>query len=97
MKLNVGGIRVEWDAKKNAINIKKHHIDFKDAALIFSDENRLEIYDTMHSEKEDRYIVIGMVDDILFVVYTERDEVLRLISARIATSAEKEYYYGKNS
>ena len=96
MKLTVDGINVEWDVKKNIANIKKHHIDFGDAALIFSDNNRIEIYDTLHSGDEDRYIVIGMVDDILFVVYTERGEVLRIISARNATAVEKEYYYGKN-
>ena len=97
MKLKVGDLSVEWDARKNSLNIKKHNIDFKDAALIFSDENRVEIYDDLHSEEEDRYIVIGMVDEILFVVYTERLDSLRIISARIATSSEKEIYYGKNS
>ena len=96
MTLIVNGINVEWDVKKNIVNIKKHHIDFVDAALIFSDNNRVEIYDALHSGKENRYIVIGMVDDILFVVYTERGENIRIISARNATTVEKEYYYGKN-
>ena len=96
MKLKVDGLSIEWDARKNSINIKKHHINFKDAALIFSDKNRVEIYDGLHSDVEDRYIVIGMVDEILFVVYTERLDSLRLISARIATPSEKEIYYGKN-
>lgn len=97
MTLKVNGISIEWDAEKNIANIKKHHIDFEDAALIFSDENRIEIYDAAHSDDEDRYITIGIVDDILFVVYTERGEALRIISARNATAVEKEYYYGKNS
>ncbi len=93
----VSGINIEWDVAKNIANIKKHHINFKDAALVFSDNNRIEIYDAMHSDTENRYIVIGIVDDILFVVYTERGDSLRIISARNATAAEKEYYYGKNS
>ena len=97
MKLKVDGLSIEWDARKNSINIRKHHIDFKDAALIFSDNNRIEIYDKPHSDTEDRFIVIGMVDEILFVVYTERMDSLRIISARIATPLEKEIYYGKNS
>ena len=97
MKLKVDGISIEWDTKKNSLNIKKHHIDFRDAALIFADENRVEIYDRLHSDTEDRYIVIGKVEEILFVVYTERSDSLRIISARIATPSEKEIYYGKNS
>ena len=70
MKLKVDGLNIEWDIQKNSLNIKKHHINFKDAARIFFDENRVEIYDSLHSELEDRYITIGMVDEILFVVYT---------------------------
>ncbi|MBQ7040475.1 BrnT family toxin [Candidatus Saccharibacteria bacterium] len=97
MKIKVDGLSIEWDAQKNSLNIKKHHINFKDAALIFFDENRVEIYDSLHSDTEDRYITIGMVDEILFVVYTERLDSLRIISARIATPSEKEIYYGKNS
>lgn len=45
----------------------------------------IEIYDMEHSINEDRYNTIGMVNDILFVVYTERKENIRLISARLAT------------
>lgn len=97
MKLKVDGLSIEWDTYKNSLNVKKHHISFKDAALVFSDKNRIEIYDELHSDKEDRFIIIGMVEEILFVIYTERGESLRLISARIATSSEKEIYYGKNS
>ena len=97
MTIQIGEINIEWDADKNATNIRKHHIDFRDAALVFADQNRIEIYDAAHSFDEDRFIVIGMVEDILFVVYTERGESFRIISARNATLIEKEYYYGKNS
>lgn len=74
MTLKVNGTNIEWDTEKNLANIKKHHIRFEDAILVFSDNNRIEIYDIAHSDKEDRYIVIGMVEDILFVVYTERGD-----------------------
>lgn len=86
----------EWDSEKEAINIKKHGIDFETAAHVFDDKNRLEFYDKWHSfPDENRYIVIGMVEDILYVVYTERENATRLISARIATTKEKELYlYG---
>lgn len=53
--------------------------------LVFNDDNRIEIYDFEHSSDENRYKTIGCVNDILFVVYTERKENIRLISARLAT------------
>lgn len=47
--------------------------------------------------QEDRYNTIGMVNDILFVVYTERKENIRLISARLATKTERSIYYDTDS
>lgn len=85
----------EWDDSKNQINIRKHGIPFKIAARVFLDGNRVEFYDDIHSNNEDRYYVLGMVNKVLFVVYTERDSNIRLISARIATSEEVKIYYGK--
>lgn len=86
----------EWDDEKEKINIVKHGIDFATAARVFGDENRLEIYDEAHSCDEDRYITIGAVDGVTFivmVVYTERGEAVRLISARKATKQEGRKYY----
>ena len=60
---------------------------------MFDDENRIEIYDYEHSIDEDRYNTIGLVHDILFVVYTERKDRLRIISARLATAMERRLYY----
>ena len=54
------------------------------------------MFDFEHSVDEDRYIAIGKVGDVLFVVFTERKETIRLISARLATNAEKELYYDQN-
>ena len=59
----------------------------------WDDENRVEEFDEEHSFDEDRWQVIGMVNDILFVVYTERGESTRLISARKATASERRKYY----
>lgn len=85
----------EWDGEKAKINVQKHGITFNYALKVFDDENRLESYDYSHSIYEDRYNVLGVVDDVLFVVYTERDNgVIRLISARRATKAEEDLYYG---
>lgn len=88
------GLRFEWDETKAERNLKKHGIPFETAAKVFLDENRIEIYDEAHSMDEDRYITIGMAGDILFVVYTERNPSIRLISARLATERERRLYYG---
>lgn len=68
-------------------------MSFQTAALVFSDENRIEMYDSEHSLEEDRYNTIGMVEDVLFVVYTERKDRLRIISARLANKKERSMYY----
>ena len=82
-----------WNKRKNNINIKKHGIGFELASKVFLDEARIEWYDEEHSICEDRYITIGLVGEVLFVVYTERNEDVRLISARLADKDEKEVYY----
>lgn len=85
----------EWDSEKERINIKKHGLDFSTAARVFKDENRLEIYDELHSDFEERYITIGVIDNIAYVVvvvYTERGEAIRIISARKATNNERRMY-----
>ena len=86
----------EWDSEKEKININKHGLDFSTAARVFMDENRLEIFDEVHSDLEERYITIGMIDNIAYivvVVYTERGEAIRIISARKATKNESKQYY----
>ena len=86
----------QWDSDKAALNRQKHGITFDTAALVFADENRIERFDDEHSDYEDRWITIGKVDEILFVVYTERGETTRLISARQATPSERSDYYAGN-
>ncbi len=87
----------EWDEDKNQLNLKKHGIDFETAMLVFNDLQRIEIYDTEHSIYEDRYNTIGMINDVLFVVYTERKQNIRLISARLANKTERSIYYDTDS
>ena len=94
-EIELEGFIVEWDDNKNAINRRKHGISFEKAAEIFLDDYRIEDFDLEHSDGEERIRVIGMVDKVLFVVYTERGEKYRLISARNATKYEKEDYYGQ--
>ena len=80
---------------KNRVNIKKHGISFETAALVFADDERIEYYDKLHSQDEDRYVVLGCVQGILYVVYTMRGEAVRLISARMANQTERKIYYGE--
>lgn len=87
-------MQFEWDDIKEQQNIHKHGIDFSTAALVFTDTNRIEYFDDNTSINEDRYITIGLIDDVLTVVYTMRRDVYRIISARFATKAETEAYYG---
>ena len=54
------------------------------------------MFDFEHSVDEDRYIAIGRVSDIVFVVFTERKDTIRLISARLATNAERSLYYDQD-
>ena len=92
METIIANINVEWDDKKAAINKQKHGISFDTAAMVFADENRIERRDNKHSQDEDRWQVIGMVNDILFVVYTERLNAIRLIMAREASPKERREY-----
>ncbi|UTC65227.1 BrnT family toxin [Treponema sp. OMZ 788] len=82
----------EWDYEKEQRNIKIHKISFETAKFVFNDNNRIELFDINHSGTEDRIITIGKVDKVLFVVYTERGEKTRIISARAATKAERRLY-----
>ncbi|WP_294157577.1 BrnT family toxin [uncultured Selenomonas sp.] len=89
-------LRFEWDENKNRKNIAKHGIDFKMATQVFEDERLLEFPDDQHSEYEERYLAIGNVKHmimILTVVYTERGDAIRIISARRATKREEARYH----
>ena len=88
-------MRVEWDSIKDLANQRKHDISLREAAeLLTSGRDYLEIFDAPHSELEDRFIAIGVIHrGVVLVVWTERDEdVIRIISARWATSREQRMY-----
>ena len=95
MKTTIVETLVEWDDNKNRLNIKKHGISFETAALVFADEERIEYFDRLHSQDEDRYVVLGCVQGILYVVYTMRGQAARIISARMANFQERRIYYGE--
>lgn len=88
-------MRFDWDAAKDSSNQKKHGLSFLEASLLFaSGQDYLEIFDSAHSDTEDRFIAIGQLDrGIAVVVYTERDDdLIRIIGARFATKREQELY-----
>jgi uncharacterized protein len=88
----------EWDEDKNKLNQQQHGISFEDAKFVFNDPYKVILPDLYHSEAEERWLAIGMVNRVLFVVFTERgDNIIRIISARIGTKAEEKLYNENNS
>lgn len=82
----------QWDPHKARGNLRKHDISFADAVTVFSDDNAITIEDDFPSEE--RFITIGMdaLGRVLIVVYTYRESIIRIISARKATAREREQY-----
>lgn len=86
-------MRFEWDPAKNETNRAKHGLSFDEASELFkTDVDYLEIYDDKHSDEEDRFIAIGPIRrGVIVLAYTERDDdVLRIVSARMATKKERQ-------
>lgn len=87
-------LEFEWDENKHQSNIGKHSISFPEAATAFKDKYSLCYFDPDHSDDEYRFILIGRSENmnILVISYTERDDRIRIISARTATKKERSYY-----
>ena len=84
----------EWDKEKAASNLEKHEVSFEEAATVFDDPLYIDFYDPDHSVDEHRYLIMGQstAGRLLIVSYTERDQVIRLISAREMTASERRAY-----
>ena len=88
-------MRFEWNPANDEINRTKHGLSFEEATELFNaGVDYLEIYDEQHSNEEDRFIAVGPIKrGVIVVAYTERDdEVLRILSARLATKKERQRY-----
>ena len=87
-------LEFEWDDDKSTSNEKKHRVTFEEAATVFADPLAAIFNDEIHSEEEQREIIVGHSDQIrlLFVSFTERAGVIRIISARQATKRERRDY-----
>lgn len=90
------GTHFEWDPEKADENQQKHGIAFAEAISIFADPLVLIDDDRDHSYGEERFIALGMSElhRLLLVVYTQRGDRLRLISARKPTRREVKSYEG---
>ena len=84
----------EWDPKKAKENLETHGVSFDEASTAFRDTLSLAIYDPLHSEQEDRFVLIGSShrNRLLVIVHTERGDNIRLISARKASKKERKQY-----
>jgi uncharacterized DUF497 family protein len=83
----------EWDDAKEEANLWKHDISFDEASRVFDDPLLLIEQDLSEDYGEDRFLATGLVEDLLItVVYTERGERIRIISARKANSDERRAY-----
>ena len=92
----MGELRFQWDPAKAEANERKHGITFAEAETVFSDEHALLVDDPDHSDTEERFILLGLSATLRVLVvvhcYREKDDVIRLISARKATRPEQAQY-----
>jgi uncharacterized DUF497 family protein len=87
-------LRFEWDGEKSESNRKKHGVWFEQAQTVFEDPRSLLFFDEVHSENEERFVMMGLSErlNVLVVVFCERDNGIRIISARKATIMERRAY-----
>jgi uncharacterized DUF497 family protein len=89
-------LRFEWDPAKSRSNERKHRVSFEEAATAFQDERALLIGDPDHSEAEDRFVLLGLSASLRVLVvchcYRAEGGVVRIISARKATTSERNAY-----
>ena len=92
-------IRFEWDASKEASNRKKHGVAFEEAQSVFYDDFAVQFFDDKNSEHEERFLILGYSNRsrILLICHCEQESgnLIRIISARRATSKERKLYKGK--
>lgn len=92
-------IQFDWDKNKARINKIKHGVSFEEASSVFYDNNAVMFDDPEHSKLEDRFLIIGFSRKMRVCIvshcYRDKDEIIRIISARKATKREIEMYNGQ--
>ncbi|MCJ8503175.1 BrnT family toxin [Desulfatitalea alkaliphila] len=90
----------EWDNRKNTTNLRKHGVSFDDAQTVFFDENAIEFSDPDHSPHEERFLLLGLSQNLKVLVvchcYREEESTIRIISARKATKKEQKVYFRRS-
>ena len=84
----------EWDPEKAAANVRRRRVSFNEAATVIADPLSTTFPDKAHSEGEMRFVTVGVSQRgrLLVVAHTERNDTIRIISARRATRREREFY-----
>lgn len=87
-------LEFEWDSGKAHSNLSKHGISFEEATTAFGDPLSMTISDPLHSQYEQRFVLLGQshTGKLVVVVYTEASYSIRIISARNATARERKAY-----
>ena len=87
-------MRFEWNALKAAANLRKHGVSFDEAASVFFDPLSATGDDPDHSLDERRFVTFGMSSSghVLVVAHAQHDDAIRIITARLATRAERKLY-----
>jgi uncharacterized DUF497 family protein len=88
------GLVFEWDTAKARENDQKHGVTFREARTAFGDEHSITVDDPSHSLEDARFLLLGMsqLGRLLVVSLTERNDRIRIISARLATRRERHKY-----
>ena len=87
-------MELEWDEEKNAANVQKHGVSFEEASTVFGDPLSDTFDDPDHSAEEYRFITTGRSEKgrVVIVAHTDRDDRIRIISARELTRQERRSY-----
>jgi len=92
----MSALHFEWDNRKAAANAKKHGVSFEEAKSVFVDDRAKLIDDPDHSEDEDRFVLLGLSSALRLLLvchcYRSESNVIRIISARKATTKESKSY-----
>jgi uncharacterized DUF497 family protein len=91
-------VNFEWDPDKAKQNRRKHRVSFHEAATVFGDPFSETYPDPDHSASEQRFITVGMssAGRVLIVAHADRNEIIRIISARKTTQRERKQYEEKS-
>ena len=92
-------LEFDWHDAKADANLQSHGVSFDLAMTVFSDPFAVERLDDREDYGEERFVIIGMAEGnvVLFVAYTEREERIRMISARRATQYEQDDYFRQST